>query len=94
MLPRAGDSQRSEVAGSYAYSICSTAGARRCADDWNGLACPPWTSGLGLSDREAKHFSSYDFKHSGGSHLADTPGVSLAEISALSGVWARRTALS
>jgi integrase len=43
----------------------------------------------GVPKHEAKHFSSYDFKHSGVSHLAETPGVSLAEISALSGVSAR-----
>jgi hypothetical protein len=43
----------------------------------------------GLPEHEAKHFSSYDFKHSGVSHLAEMPGVSLAEISALSGVSAK-----
>jgi integrase len=40
----------------------------------------------GVPEREAKHFSSYDFKHSGVSHLAATPGESLAGISSLSGV--------
>jgi integrase len=40
----------------------------------------------GLPKHEAKHFSSYDFKHSGVTHLGDTPGASLNEISAVSGV--------
>jgi len=48
------------------------------------LKAPALASGLSTAD--AKHFSSYDFKHNGVTNAAQVDGATLTELSAVSGV--------